>query len=329
MTAPEIRLSVIDTLWPGHIAELVPHLDALGYHRYWATEHHGPEQSAAPAIMVALAAGLSHNLRVGSAGVLLSLYSPRAVAAQFRLLELLFPGRIDLGVASAVPPEPVRGAVLHGQALLQRTFAAKVEELASLMRAGREAGEPVGPVSPTRPALWVCGTSARSAELAGRLGARYALHHYQLDQPDAPGGAGDGRAVLDAYLRAFVPSAELSAPELGIACYGACADDEAQARADWAQAFAPADGVCPPDGRNRTVLPRPSFLGDPAQCREQLLPIAERYGATELVVQAFAPRLTARLTAYRLLSEIFELCGSGRPEAAGAAKVSAGADPRG
>ena len=63
--------------------DLAQHCERLGYHRFWLSEHH-----ALPTI-------------VGSAGVMLPHYSALKVAEQFRVLEALAPGRIDLGVGRA------------------------------------------------------------------------------------------------------------------------------------------------------------------------------------------------------------------------------------
>ena len=50
--------------------------------------------------MAALAVS-THRIRVGSAGVMLPHYSSLKVAEQFRVLEALAPGRIDLGLGRA------------------------------------------------------------------------------------------------------------------------------------------------------------------------------------------------------------------------------------
>jgi len=83
--------------------ELAQHCDALGYHRYWLAEHHssGGLAGSTPEILIGRVAGLTRHLRVGSGGVMLSHYSPLKVAENFRMLETLYPGRIDLGIGRA------------------------------------------------------------------------------------------------------------------------------------------------------------------------------------------------------------------------------------
>ena len=89
--------AIADTLV---LAELA---DRLGYHRYWLAEHHssGGLAGASPEILIAQVAQRTTGLRVGSGGVMLSHYSPLKVAESFRMLETLFPGRIDLGIGRA------------------------------------------------------------------------------------------------------------------------------------------------------------------------------------------------------------------------------------
>ena len=83
--------------------ELARRCDALGYHRYWVSEHHNSNSivGTAPEVLMAAIAATTQRIRVGSAGVMLPHYSALKVAEQFRVLEGIAPGRIDLGVGRA------------------------------------------------------------------------------------------------------------------------------------------------------------------------------------------------------------------------------------
>src|SRR5258705_276064 len=83
--------------------ELARHCDALGYHRYWVSEHHnsGSIVGTAPEVLMSAIAATTPRIRVGSAGVMLPHYSALKVAEQFRVLEAIAPGRIDLGIGRA------------------------------------------------------------------------------------------------------------------------------------------------------------------------------------------------------------------------------------
>ncbi len=95
--------------------ELAKLCDQLGYHRYWLAEHHSSSSFAgtAPEILIAYLAAATQNIRIGSGGVMISHYSPLKIAEQFRLLEALAPGRIDLGIGRAPGSDPKTSAALQ------------------------------------------------------------------------------------------------------------------------------------------------------------------------------------------------------------------------
>ena len=74
--------------------------DRLGFTRYWVAEHHNLPSiaSSAPDIMIGQIAAATQHMRVGSGGVMLANHAPLIVAERFKVLEALFPDRIDLGL---------------------------------------------------------------------------------------------------------------------------------------------------------------------------------------------------------------------------------------
>lgn len=100
---------------------LAEYCDSAGYHRYWLAEHHstGGLAGSAPEIMIGQVAARTRNLRVGSGGVMLSHYSSLKVAETFRMLETLYPGRIDLGIGRAPGSDGLTAnALVHGPGAL-------------------------------------------------------------------------------------------------------------------------------------------------------------------------------------------------------------------
>ena len=83
--------------------ELAKHCESLGYDRFWVSEHHNHATivGTAPEILIAAIATSTQKIRVGSAGIMLPHYSAFKVAEQFRVLDALAPGRIDLGLGRA------------------------------------------------------------------------------------------------------------------------------------------------------------------------------------------------------------------------------------
>ncbi|MFD5871509.1 MsnO8 family LLM class oxidoreductase [Streptomyces sp. NPDC060322] len=78
--------------------------EALGYHRFWVSEHHSVPGVAgsAPTVLAAAVAAATSSIRVGTGGVMLPNHQPFVVAEQFGVLASLFPGRIDMGLGRSV-----------------------------------------------------------------------------------------------------------------------------------------------------------------------------------------------------------------------------------
>ena len=111
--------------------ELARHCDRLGYHRYWVSEHHNSDSivGTAPEVLIAAIAATTTRIRVGSAGVMLPHYSALKVAEQFRVLEGIAPGRIDLGVGRAPGSDRLTAFALNPYANAADEFPQQVHDL--------------------------------------------------------------------------------------------------------------------------------------------------------------------------------------------------------
>lgn len=76
--------------------------DKLRFSHYWLAEHHGSPNYAwaNPEPLLPLVAAMTSKINIGIAGQLIKYYSPYQVASTYKMLATLFPGRIDLGLAS-------------------------------------------------------------------------------------------------------------------------------------------------------------------------------------------------------------------------------------
>src|SRR5713226_4472833 len=107
------------------------HCDALGYHRYWVAEHHNNDSivGTAPEVLMGAIAATTKRIRIGSAGVMLPHYSALKVAEQFRVLEAIAPGRIDLGVGRAPGSDGLTAHALNPHSQGAEEFPRQVQEL--------------------------------------------------------------------------------------------------------------------------------------------------------------------------------------------------------
>src|SRR5512132_2192568 len=126
--------------------ELAELCDRLGYHRYWLAEHHSSKGLAgtSPEVLIGQVAARTSRIRVGSGGVMLSHYSPLKVAESFRVLEALFPGRIDLGIGRAPGSDQrTARALRHGPgAVPLEHFPQQLADLIGFLHDELPAGHP-------------------------------------------------------------------------------------------------------------------------------------------------------------------------------------------
>jgi luciferase family oxidoreductase group 1 len=307
--------------------ELAQAADRLGYHRYWLAEHHSSDglAGASPEILIGQVAARTSRLRVGSGGVMLSHYSSLKVAEQFRMLETLFPGRIDLGIGRAPGSDRLTAqALAHGPGALGiEYFPNQIADLIGFLHnevppGHAFAGIRAMPVGPSAPEVWLLGSSAESASFAAHFGTAFSFAHFITWQ----GGPG----VVRAYQEYFRPSAYSPEPRSSIGVFVICADTEAEARRlarsrdlFLARRYTGHGGPYPTveeaeahqyndyelaiiqHMRGRTIA------GAPEQVRDRLLALGAEYGVDEFVVVTITPDFASRLRSYELLAQVFGL----------------------
>jgi luciferase family oxidoreductase group 1 len=163
--------------------------DRWGYRRYWLAEHHNSASHAgtAPEILISAIAAVTQRIRVGSAGVMLPHYSALKVAEQFKVLEAIAPGRIDLGVGRAPGSDGRTAYALNPNAAeAADRFPQQVQELLGWLGDALPANHPFAqvaaqPAIPTRPEVWVLGSSDFGAQLAAYFGLPYCFAHFITD----------------------------------------------------------------------------------------------------------------------------------------------------
>jgi luciferase family oxidoreductase group 1 len=187
---------------------LAQHCEALGYYRYWVSEHHSSEAVAgsAPEILMAAIAATTSTIRVGSAGIMLPHYAPLKIAEQFRVLEAIAPGRIDLGVGRAPGSDGRTALALNPNAAAAAdNFPAALRDLQA-WSGGYELpanhpfrvvrAEPAGPFAPE---IWILGSSNYGAQVAAFFGLPYCYAYFFND------GQGAEQA-LQIYRETYRPS---------------------------------------------------------------------------------------------------------------------------
>jgi luciferase family oxidoreductase group 1 len=311
--------------------ELARHVERLGYRRYWLAEHHSSPGLAgtAPEIMVARVAAETTHLRVGSGGVMLSHYSPLKVAEQFRMLETLYPGRIDLGIGRAPGSDQLTAIALqHGPGALGiEHFPSQISDLLGFLEGSLPSDHPfarirVMPTGETNPEIWLLGSSDQTAIFAAYFGCAFSFAQFISDE--------GGPEIMAAYRERFRSSPRLAEPQGSIGVFVICAESETEARRIAASRDLwrlrqrrgilapfppPEDALAYPyseaEQREVEYHRRRQVAGTPDVVKKKLVELAANYGVDEIVVLTICHDFEARKRSYALLAEAFCLARPG------------------
>jgi luciferase family oxidoreductase group 1 len=252
------------------------------------------------------------------------------VAEQFRVLEAIAPGRIDLGVGRAPGSDGLTAHALNPHSRGADEFPRQVQELQHWV-----SGIPLPaehpyrnimalPAGVTSPQLWILGSSDYGAQLAAHFGLPYAFAYFFSE------GVGVDTA-LQLYRRNYRPSGSYPRPQATICVWALAADTEAEARRllmtreywrtgfekglrlplespEKAAAYAYTDA-------ERTMIEKlraAALVGTAAQVAEKLHALAHRLELEEIVINTWTFDPQARRHSYSVLAEAFGLTPAAR-----------------
>jgi luciferase family oxidoreductase group 1 len=300
--------------------------DRLGYTRYWVSEHHNITSLAGstPEVLLAHLAGETQRIRLGSGGIMLPNHSALKVAENFRMLEVLFPGRIDLGMGRAPGGDRLTAALLNpSNNFSENDFVQQLIDLQNFLTDNAEPGSihekiKAIPQAETVPDLWILTSSGQSSLVAAHFGMALSFAHFIN-----PTG---GPQAIRAYDKRFKPSERFSKPEASVGIFVNCADTEEKANElravmDWqllhierglSEGF-PAFEEIKSYQYSHTELERIQtnrgrmITGTPEQVKTALEILAYQYDVEEIVVATITHHFVDRLRSYELLAEAFQL----------------------
>ena len=298
--------------------------DQLGYHRYWLAEHHAIAALAdpCPEVLLARLGAETTRIRVGTGGVLLPYYSAFRTAESFRMLEALYPGRVDLGIGRA-PGGDARTAQAVGGGRIPdaERFPQQVWELVAHLDGTLPEEHPfkrvrVQPEVPTAPEVWLLGSSDYSGALAAQLGLPFSFAHFIN-----PRG---GEQVTAFYRANYRPSQSEPVARTMACTFAICgeSDEDAErlAAAIDLRRVHMALGVDSPmptleeavrhsytaEERQYVIAQRArAVIGGPERCRREIEAMAARYGADEVMVLTITGDYASRLRSYERLIGAF------------------------
>lgn len=302
--------------------DLAKYCDSLGLNRFWLAEHHGSNSFAgcSPEILIPSLAAQTQSIRVGSGGVMLMHYSPYKVAENFRLLESLFPNRIDLGLGRAPGSDAYQaGALAYGSKTTgPEFFATKMNDLKSFLEGSASSTQSFESVNVTPglgeiPEVWLLVSSRQGAEYAAHFGLPMSLAYF-IDPSCAD--------LADLYRDNFQPSVFADRPKVSIGVFSVCADTDKEAEelsmsaAVWRHNsqkgnFGPfptfeeaKDSI---SGDLVKTNDNKTFVGSPQTVRQKLQPILDKVNPEELKIITICEPFSSRVRSYDLINQSFSV----------------------
>jgi luciferase family oxidoreductase group 1 len=336
MSTNNIRLSVLDQspIRKGVTAEqavqetiaLAKYTEELGYTRFWVSEHHntGSLAGSTPEVLIAYLASQTSRMRIGSGGIMMPNHSTLKVAENFRMLEALAPGRVDLGMGRAPGTDRITASILNpSNHFAEQDF---LEQLADLRNYFHDRADPgtiqqkirAIPQVQTVPAMWLLSSSGQSGLFAAHFGMGLAFAHFI----NPVGGA----QAVQMYKDKFQPSEDLAEAEASLAIFVFCSEDEEKVKQHKAVMdhrfiqFERGLGLSPLgyedikdveytlQEQDRMRYNRQRVVaGNPAMVKARLSQLAESYGVDEIIAVTIAEDFDDRLQSYKLLADLFEI----------------------
>ncbi|KIO76488.1 hypothetical protein TH53_14745 [Pedobacter lusitanus] len=304
--------------------ELAKLADQLGYTRFWVSEHHNTTALAGstPEILIAHLAGQTKNIKLGSGGVMLPNHSALRVAENFRMLEILFPGRIDLGLGRAPGTDRITASVLNpSNHWKEQDFLEQLNELRNYLHDVAEPGtiqEKIIaiPQALTVPPMWLLSSSGQSGLFAAHFGMGMSFAHFIN-----PAG---GPESVQLYRDRFQPSVDLTAPVVNVGVGVFCSEDEEvifrqQAVMDYRYLQLEKGGRLFPVGyddikhisyndaeQERIAHHRQRMLiGTPDVLKEKIDTLLSDYKVNELMAVTITEGFEERIRSYELLAAMY------------------------
>ena len=336
MNTKQIRLSVLDQspVRKGVTAEqavketieLAKYTDHLGYTRFWISEHHntGSLAGSTPEVLLAYLGSQTKNIRIGSGGVMMPNHSTLKVAENFRMLEALFPGRVDLGMGRAPGTDRLTASVLNpSNQFGEQDFINQLYDLLNYFHDRGDRGTPQSkiraiPQVQTVPDMWLLSSSGESGLFAAHFGMGLSFAHFIN-----PIG---GPQAVAAYRERFKPSEDQAKPAASVAIFVFCSEDEEKIKRHQAvmdfrfNQFEQGKGIVPIayedikdvtytiNEQERIMHNRKRVItGTPSQMKEKLTKLATEYDVDEIIAVTITEDFDDRLASYKLLARQFNL----------------------
>lgn len=312
------KQAVDETIATARLAE------RLGYSRFWVSEHHNSPfiAGSAPEVLMVKLADVTERIRIGSGGVMLPNHSAYKVAENFRMLETLFPGRIDLGMGRAPGGDRISASLLNpSNDFSEERYLTQLEHLQHFFN--DTAATQHGPIwavpqATTIPQQWILSSSGGSSRIAAKFGLGLAVARF-INGFATP-------EVVDTYRKHFEPSPQFPKPHALLSIAVLCGETEEKAhdmRKFLDFVYLQFEKGNFHDFGNEEYIRNYQFSGYELErirynsgrvisgtadsVKEQLTRLAHDFGVDEIIITTMSPDSEKRFRSFELLAETFLL----------------------
>ncbi|GGB05814.1 hypothetical protein GCM10007190_12300 [Macrococcus hajekii] len=209
--------------------ELAHFTEQLGYTRYWVAEHHHTTGliSTSPEIMMTRLLSATERIEVGSGGILLPQYSPYKIAENAKLMEAMFPGRVNIGIGNSPGgTELTRRALTDDGESKLNDYSRMTEDLIGFMHNTLPNDHKFRTVKAAprishQPPVWTLGLTENGARCAAELGIGFVFGAFINPK--------HMKQSLDIYYDNFTPSVAMDKPHAILCVFVVCCETESEA----------------------------------------------------------------------------------------------------
>lgn len=300
---------------------LAKYAESLGFTRYWFSEHHNSRTLAggSPEILISRIGQVTEKIRLGSGGIMLPNHSSLRIAEHFKVLEAMYPNRIDLGIGRAPGGDRQTAQLLNPSNNFDpKNYVQQIAELQFYFNV-EEQKKPGNikaiPVIDTAPQIWMLTSSGESAYLAAHFGLPVSFAQFI-----SPYGV---REALEGYRERFQPSNQNSTPATMVSFFAFCSEDVSEVHAIGTMmdyrllSFEKGNFEEIPTVETALNYPYNDYdrkrieenrkrmiVGTPAQVKEQIKRIVEHTGAEEIMFATMTETKEQRFESYRLFAQV-------------------------
>lgn len=299
--------------------------EQLGYSRFWVSEHHNSTfiAGSAPEILMVKLAEVTDHIRIGSGGIMLPNHSALKVAENFRMLETLFPGRIDLGMGRAPGTDRLTSSLLNpSNDFAEESYLRQLDHLQNFFSDTAYTRDNrrilAVPQCATVPDQWILSSSGGSSLIAARFGLGLVVAKFINGFVTSE--------VIDTYKKNFKPSEYFPSPKAMLSVFVLCADTDAKAKEmrkfmdyvfiqfeagnfhDFADYEAIQKYVFTQEEIKRINYNSGRIISGTADSvKAQLETLAEEFDVDEIIISTMAGNTADRKRSFELIAQAFEL----------------------